>query len=422
MVGDAMLEPIRIYWCFRLDAPTIVNIGASFGGAYMVRPYQICTRCVMDTSDPDITFDQEGVCCHCRHHDYLLRILVYTGTEGRRLLDDYITRMKADGKGKDYDCIIGVSGGVDSSYVAYLVRHYGLRPLAIHLDNGWDSELAVKNIQILLERLGIDLYTHVLDWDEFRDLQLAFLKASTPDSEVPTDHAIVALLYRKAEEEGIRYIVNGCNVRTETHVPLSWSYGHMDWRYIASVKKQFGEKPIGNYPHFTYPQLKLWRRKFKWFSILNYVDYSKKEALNKLKEEYDWRYYGDKHYESIYTKFYQGYILPKKFGYDKRKSHLSALICSNEISRDLALQELKQEPYPIEEQNADREYVIKKLSITEGEFERIMALPPRTHFDYPNTDDLLKKIKGNPVFPMLQRANESVKGLRRNDGGSIRNG
>jgi N-acetyl sugar amidotransferase len=366
----------------------------------------------MDTSDPGITFDSTGVCSHCRHRDQLLKILVHPGEEGKSLLHDNVDRMKLDGKGKDYDCIIGVSGGVDSSYVAYLVRHLGLRPLAIHLDNGWDSELAVKNIQILLEKLGIDLYTHVLEWQEFRDLQLAFLKSSTPDSEVPTDHAIVALLYKKAEEEGIKYIVNGCNVRTETHVPLSWSYGHMDWKYIYGVKKQFGSRKIGNYPHFTYPQLKVWRRKFNWFSILNYVDYSKVQALKKLEEDFDWRYYGGKHYESLYTKFYQGYILRNKFGYDKRRSHLSALICAGETTREKAIEELKKEPYPLDEQMADREYVIKKLEITEKEFESIMALPPKTHLDYPNTEELITKIHANPIYPLMQSVNRKLKIMR----------
>jgi N-acetyl sugar amidotransferase len=362
----------------------------------------------MDTTDPTITFNKNGVCNHCTRHDQLIRNLVRSGEEGKRLLDKQVAKIKEDGKGKDYDCIIGVSGGVDSSYATYLVHSLGLRPIAVHLDNGWDSELAVKNVQILLDRLGIDLYTYVLDWEEFRDLQLAFLKASTPDSEIPSDHAIVALLYQKADEMRMKHIVSGWNVRTETHVPLAWSYGHADWKYIYGIKKQFGRRSIGNYPHFTHPQLMLYDAKYKWFSILNYVEYSKRDAIKKLEADLGWRYYGGKHYESVYTRFYQGFILPKKFGYDKRKSHYSALICSGEITREEALKELKQEPYPIEEQMADREYVVKKLEITEEEFERIMALPQKTHSDYPSTEKLLIKIRNSPVYPLLKKINPKL--------------
>jgi N-acetyl sugar amidotransferase len=344
--------------------------------------YRICARCVMDTSDPDIAFDEAGVCLHCRRYDELVRGGFRGGDDAQKQIATLVGRIRHGMERKPYDCIIGVSGGVDSSYVAYKVKHLGLRPLAVHLDNGWDSELAVKNIENLLKILGIDLYTEVLDWEEFKDLQLAFLKASTPDSEIPTDHAIFATLRRMARKLGVNYVISGVNIRTETHLPSAWSQGHFDWRYIRSVHKQFGTMPLRTFPHLGY----LEGRRFttKIVDILNYVDYVKSDAMRVLQVDLGWKYYGGKHYESIYTRFYQGYILPRKFGYDKRRSHLSSLICSGEKTREGALQELQEETYPVELQQADREYVSKKLGISDVEFETIMKAPKKAYWDYPS--------------------------------------
>ncbi len=220
-----------------------VNEGAAIspaGDAGKIAAPRICARCVMDTSDPDIQFDANGVCNHCHAYDAAVASRVFTGDEARRLLDELVDRIRKQGAGKSYDCVIGVSGGVDSTFVAYKVKQLGLRPLAVHLDNGWDSELAVKNIENTLKRLNIDLYTRVLDWEEFKDLQLAFLRASTPDSEIPTDHAIVSELYKTAARIGVKYIVAGVNVRTESHLPAAWSTGHLDWRYIRGLHDRFG--------------------------------------------------------------------------------------------------------------------------------------------------------------------------------------
>lgn len=351
------------------------------------KPYRICTRCIMDTSDPDISFDREGVCNHCHQYDRMVQEEIFTGDIGQEKLSQLVSRIQESGKGNDYDCLIGVSGGVDSSYVAYVVKKLGLRPLAVHLDNGWDSELSVNNIFKELEILGIDLKTHVINWNEFRDLQLAFLKASTPDSEIPSDHAIVSIMYRIAEEFGITYVITGRNVRTETHVPLSWSHGHHDWKYIKSVHEMFGTVPLTTYPFRTPSEERRYRKSQVWVDILNYVDYVKKDAIQILEEELGWEYYGGKHYESIYTRFFQGYILPKKFGYDKRRGHLSSLICSGEITREDALNEMENEPYPQDLQEEDRRYVIKKLGITEEEFESIMNLPLKTILDYPSYEE-----------------------------------
>jgi hypothetical protein len=246
--------------------------------------------------------------------------------------------------------------------------------------------------------LNIDLYTHIINWEEFKDLQLSFLKASTPDSEIPSDHAIVSLLYHMANKMQIRYIITGYNIRTESHLPKAWSQGHMDWKYIHSVQRQFGQAKLLTFPHMNlwdYCQYFLTKKNI---FILDYLDYIKKNAMEILERKCEWRYYGGKHYESIYTRFYQGYILPKKFGYDKRKAHLSSLICSGEITREEALEELKKEPYPAEIQREDRAYVIKKLNLTEEEFGKIIDLPKKTYWDYPSYAWFYK----SPIFKCLR--------------------
>ena len=350
----------------------------------MVSSYKICTRCLMDKTDPNIVFDEDGVCNHSHDHDRLMKQKVVTGKAGEEYLQKLVEQMKRDGRGKPYDCLIGVSGGVDSTYVAYLVKKMGLRPLAVHMDNGWDSELAVKNIEETLKRLGIDLHTEVLDWEEFKGLQVAFLKSSTPDSEIPSDHAIWAVLGDLADKLKVKYIVSGFNVRTETHLPRAWSQGHFDWKYIRSVNQLFGHGRLKTFPHigfFTYYRRLLTHRRV---DILNYIDFNKTEAMKILEQELGWRYYGGKHYESIYTRFYQGYILPTKFGYDKRRSHLSSLICSGETTRDAALKELDKPTYQPTMQEEDREYVVKKLGLTDDEFESILNAPKKTFWDYPS--------------------------------------
>ena len=338
----------------------------------------------MDTSDPEIEFDAQGVCSHCHTRDALIAENVLTGEAGRRKLEQVVEDVRRSGQGRPYDCVIGVSGGVDSTYLAWKVKEMGLRPLAVHLDNGWDSELAVKNIENTVRLLGVDLHTHVLDWDEFKDLQLAFLRASTPDSEIPTDHAIVTVLYQVARKHGIKYILSGQNLRTESHLPAAWSNGHIDWRYIHSIHRMFGTVPLRTFPHMTWWQARLYPVQNPRIDILNYMDYVKADALRVLQEQLGWKYYGGKHYESIYTRFYQGYILPKKFGYDKRRMHFSSLICAGEMTREQALEELKGDPYPVDLQREDREFVVKKFGLTDAEFQAIMDLPPKRFWDYPS--------------------------------------
>jgi N-acetyl sugar amidotransferase len=357
----------------------------------MASDYRICTRCLMDTSDPEIQFDEQGVCNHCHDYDRLIQQRVMSGEAGLRYLGTLVEQIKREGYGKPYDCLLGVSGGVDSTYVAYVAKHkFGLRPLAIHMDNGWDSELAVKNIEETLKRLQIDLFTNVLNWEEFKNLQLAFLKASTPDSEIPSDHVIWAVIGDMAEKLKVRYVLTGFNVRTETHLPRAWSQGHFDWKYISNVNKQFGKVKLKTIPHqgfFTYYRRLLSLRRV---DILNYLDYNKLEAMQFLEQELGWKYYGGKHHESIYTRFYQGYILPTKFGYDKRRSHLSSQICSGEISREDAIIELQQPAYAPSMQEEDREYVSKKLGVNDSEFDAIMKLPRKSYWDYPSYGRILE--------------------------------
>lgn len=347
-------------------------------------------------ADPDIQFDAGGVCNY--YYSFLEKLKVRVPAEGKREqeLEKIVRQIKAKGAGRQYDCIIGISGGVDSTYVAYLVKELGLRPLAVHLDNGWNSELAVKNIETTLKKLDIDLYTEVLDWPVFSDLQLSFLKASTPDAEIPTDHIIWSTLYKIADRFGIKYILSGMNFRTEGMLPPSWARGYFDWKYIKGVQKKFGTKKINQLPHLNLIDLATFTlvKKIRNIGILNYVDFKKDAALKILSEKLDYRPYQGKHHESIYTRFFQSYILPKKFGIDKRKAHLSCMIMgSREITREQALELLREPIAPAAQIESDLVYVMKKLNISEKLMAEIMAAPIKTIFDYPNNHQAELKIR-----------------------------
>lgn len=350
--------------------------------------YQICTRTVMDNiADPDIRFDEDGVCNY--YHEFLekLQLRVPEPAAAKAFVDKLVAGMKTAGKGKRYDCVIGVSGGVDSTYTAWLLRQWGLRPLAVHVDNGWNSELAVKNIESTLQTLDIDLYTEVLDWPAFSDLQRSFLKASTPDAEIPTDHILWAAIYKVAAKFGIRHIISGMNFRTEGMLPPSWSRGYLDWKYISSVHKIFGSKNISKLPHFTLSQLAWYAsvRRMKVIGILNYVDFKKADALQVLMNEIGYRPYEGKHHESVYTRFFQTAYLPMKFGIDKRKAHLSCMIMgSREITREQAMEALQQPPATEQQVKQDIAYIKKKLALVDADWDAIMQAPAKTIFDYPN--------------------------------------
>jgi N-acetyl sugar amidotransferase len=359
---------------------------------------KVCSLSLMDNvADPDITFDEKGICNY--YYEYLRKAsqrLRYSG-EDKGALENLIEKIKNAGKGKDYDCIIGVSGGVDSTYLAYLTKAYGLRALAVHFDNGWNSELATKNIESALNKLNIDLYTYVIDWPEFKSLQIAFLKASTPDGEIPTDHAILALLFQIASKKGIKYILNGNNFATESVLPKTWSYGHIDWGYIQTINKNFGSLKLKNYPHITalkYFYLSFFKR-IKIVSLLNYMPYKKADAMKLLQDELNWKYYGGKHYESVYTRFFQGHILPTKFKIDKRKAHLSSLIFAGQMTREAALEELAMPIYPSNLLKEDKVFVMKKLEFSEKNLDLMLSQPTKTYRDYPNNSkrlDYFRKI------------------------------
>lgn len=346
--------------------------------------YQICSRCVMDTTDKEIKFDESGVCNHCKDAE---KTLIEIARERKKFdLSKYCEKIKNDGKDKKYDCIIGISGGVDSCYVMHLAKKFGLRPLAVHIDNGWNSSLSNDNIKTLLRKLDVDLYTYVVDWDEFRDLQLAFLKASTPDCEIPTDHMLRPVLAMVAHRYKCKYIIFGSNISSESILPKTWSHGHSDWKYIKNIQKRFGRGRLNKYPHFTRADMDYFNRKIEWFDILDYIEYDKEAAKCFLIENYDWKDYGGKHHESFYTKFYQTYILPVKFGYDKRRAHLSSLIVAGQLSREEALEEMKKCSYNEETIEEDIQNFVDKIGITRDEFDEIMKKEPKSYWDYPNSE------------------------------------
>jgi len=347
----------------------------------------------MDTSDPDIVIDKNNVCNHCNSFK----------NKNKNINNqfDYIAQqIKKQSKEKEYDCVIGLSGGVDSSYLAYIIKtKYNLRPLAVHLDNGWDNEIAVRNIENIVTKLNIDLITHVVNWEEFRDLQRAFFMASVIDIELVSDHAIFAILYEVAHKNKINYVLLGLNAATEKIMPKNWTFNKNDVTNIRNIHKKYGTIPLK-----TYPQMGLLKylkytfiNNIKTFSPLNYIEYNKTEAKKILQQQLDWSDYGGKHYESIFTRFYQGYILPRKFGVDKRRAHFSTLINSGQMTRNEAIEELKQMPYPQQLIDDDYQYVIKKLGYTKEEFENIMNNPPISHFHY--GADILSYIRKKILIP-----------------------
>jgi len=356
-----------------------------------------CTRCIYNSDVyPSLTFDANGMCSSCREYDEAIAYRIVSGPEGKLILEQTLDKVRERGRRQEFDCLIGVSGGTDSTYVAYLTREWGLRPLAIHVDNGWNSELAVQNIHNCLEQLGIELDTVVLDWDEFRDLQLAFLKASTPDGDIPTDHAIQAVLWQAAIANGIKTIISGSNFRTEsTAHQLDRSYGHSDWRYIKAVQRRFGTRPLRSYPHYSLGRIPYYNlaRRVRILSLLNYIDFDKETAQGIIKAELGWRDYGAKHHESIYTRFFHGYVMPNKFGYDKRYEHLCDLVRSGQLTRHEAVAEIGREPYPREQQEQDVEYVCKKLRLERSEFDQIMLQEPKSFRDYPNNYNNYLRLK-----------------------------
>jgi len=351
---------------------------------------KICTRCVMDSTAKEIVFDSNGICNFCHGYEDKSRAEVFSDKQGTELLDSLMNKIKESRSKEDYDVLIGLSGGVDSSYVAYILKKkYNLRILAVHVDNGWNTELSVANVERLVDRLDIDLITNVLNWKEFSDIQRAFLRSSISNIEIPTDHAIWATLLRTASKYKIPYIVAGNNVVTEAIMPESWLYGSKDALLIKDIHKKYGSLPLRTYPKLSLIDFVrfLLVKRIKWIPLLNYIDFNKASAKELLIKELGWRDYGGKHYENIYTRFFHADYLVTKFGYDLRKSYFSAMINSGQISRSEALLELKKPPIDKALMDSDRKYVMKKLQIGEEEFSSIISEEGRDYSEFKNTNN-----------------------------------
>lgn len=361
---------------------------------------QVCTLCVMDTSDPNITFDENGVCNHWKEATEKLEKGWLPNENGQKLLEESAAEIRQAGTGKEYDCIIGVSGGIDSSYLLHVaVKLMKLRPLVVHVDAGWNSEIAVQNIEKLVKKLDLDLFTYVVNWEEMKDLQLAFLKSSVANQDIPQDHSFFAKLYEFAESKKIRYVITGSNLTSESILPSSWGYDASDSIHIKDIHKKFGKKKLKTYPMMGFIKSKIyWNyiNKMNVISPLNWIDYNKNEAIEFLMKEYGWKFYGGKHHESKWTKFFQAYYLPKKFGFDKRKAHLSSMIVAGQITREEALEELKKPLYKEEELADDMNFISEKLGISLDEFKKLIELPNKDYSAYKNYQSrmqFLKKLK-----------------------------
>lgn len=359
--------------------------------------YQRCSYCIMDTTDPEITFDNRGRCNHCIKYDAWLEKHLSHPMSLEERTKQMVREIKKSGKNKPYDCIMGLSGGVDSSYLAYYAtKELNLRVMAVHVDAGWNSELAVNNIENIVKKLKIDLHTIVIDWEEVRDLQRAFFRSSLPNCDTPQDHAFFAALYKEAIKFNQKHVLTGGNMATESILPTYWGYDAMDWRHIMDVHNKFGEMKLENFP-----RLKLYEKhimlpyfyRFKVHRPLELVNYNKDEVKKFLIDELGWRDYGGKHYESTFTKFFQAHYLPEKYGFDKRLAHYSSLIVSGQMTRNEALEEISKPLYDQTELEQDREFFIKKLGFSRDEWDRIMTMEPKTEHDFKNKLVIIKMLK-----------------------------
>ena len=353
------------------------------------RPYQICKNCIMDTSDSGISFDNRGWCEYCNNYYNNILPNWHTDARGEREIMAQIERIKQDGKGKDFDCLIGLSGGVDSSYLVYIAKEkFGLRPLLYHVDGGWNSQEATNNIEKLVDGMGLDLFTEVVNWPEMRDLQLAFFKAGVPHLDTPQDHAFFAGLYNFAAKNDVKYILTGANYSTEcVREPLEWHYHASDLLQIRDIHEKFGSRPLKSFPLAGILKFKIFYRFVKGAKVvkpLNYIPYYKEAAMQELVDRFGWQRYPHKHYESRFTRFYEGYWLRTKFGYDKRRAHFSSLILTGQLEREEALEKISHAPYSDEQVRLDFEFIATKLGISVTELETMLKAPNKTFADYRN--------------------------------------
>lgn len=343
----------------------------------------------MDSTAKDITFDTQGVCNYCTEFAASVHgMLTRSPQDQRAALDEFVATVKHEGRNKQYDCIVGVSGGLDSSWTLVQAKRLGLRPLAVHMDNGWNSELAQSNIENLVKKLNVDLYTHVIDWHEYRGLMQAFFDADVIDVELLYDNAMLAVNYQQALAHGVKYILAGTNQSTEgLRMPSEWNWFKFDAANIHGISKQFGGPAaktfpsIGAFRHFWYQSI----RRYRWVSFLDFLDYTKSGALAELQANFGYKPYPYKHYESVFTRFYQGFILPRKFNVDKRRVHLSALVVTLQMSREDAIKMLEEIPYPSEsDMAADVDYFLKKMGWTRQELDAYLQRPVKSHAAYPS--------------------------------------
>lgn len=361
--------------------------------------YQTCSRCVMDTTDPEISFDYKGVCNHCHEFDEVTAKRWFPNDEGKKKLDIVFNKVRQEGRNQDYDCIVGLSGGVDSSYLALVLKDYGLRPLVVHVDAGWNSELAVYNIEQIVKYCGYDLHTHVMDWQEIKDLQLAYLKAGVANQDVAQDHAFFASLYHFAVRNNIKYVINGGNIATESVFPRSWHHAAMDAINLKAIYKRFGKRKLTHYKTISFFKYFFYYPFIKGMEVirpLNFMPYHKCEALEVLKDKVGYKEYGRKHGESRFTKFFQNYYLPTKFNMDKRRPHFSSQILSGELTREQALKELQKPLYDEVELREDKAYIAKKLGITVDKLDKLVEDKGHDYTEYTNWDSrykLMLKVK-----------------------------
>ena len=359
----------------------------------MVKEYQICTNCVMDTSDSRITFDESGICDHCNDFEINVKSNWFPNEEGKKRLESTVAKMKSDGKDRDFDCILGMSGGVDSSYLLHLaVKELGLRPLVFHVDGGWNSELAVNNIQVMIDKLGLDLYTEVINWEEMKDFQLAFFKSGVPHIDIPQDHAFVATLYNFADKHNIKYILNGGNISTEcVRNPMEWLYYGTDMAQIKDIKNNFGTLKMETYPFSPILRHKFYLKYIRKIQVVKPLDnlkYIKEDALKLLADEYGWKPYPQKHFESRFTKFFEGYWLPERFGFDTRRVQYSSLILTGQLTREAALEKLKVPAYNLQTIDDEFNYIATKLGITPKELRGYFNMPKKFYWDYKNQEKI----------------------------------
>ena len=350
---------------------------------------QICKNCVMDTSAPKITFDTKGICEYCNNYYNNILPNWHPNEHGLKLFMPVLEKIKKEGKGKSHDCLIGVSGGADSSYLVYLAKKkLNLNPLIFHVDAGWNSKVSVNNIEKLIDGLNLDLYTEVINWEEMKDLQLSFFKSQVPHLDAPQDHVFFASLYNFAVKNKIKYILTGGNHSTECiREPLDWIYHATDLRQLRDIHRKFGTIKLNTYPTSDIFKHKIYYRFVKRLKVvrpLDYFPYNKEDAMIKLKKKYNWIPYPHKHYESRFTRFFEGYWLPNKFGYDKRKTHFSSLILTKQMSRNDALVELSKPAYDTDEMKKDFEFVAKKLGLSVKEFQSLMDGQNKSYKDYKN--------------------------------------